>query len=55
MKNFFEKFVVTLDITTKGCYNAVVIEKVTTKTLGGINNEKSSCNMCGRQAGKAFG
>ena len=29
-KIFLENFDVTIDITTRGCYNDVVIEKVTT-------------------------
>lgn len=32
-KNFFEKYVVTLDITTMMCYHMVVIKRVTTNNM----------------------
>lgn len=49
LKIFLKNSVVTIDITSSVCYNAVVIEKVTTKTITEVYYyEKSSSYMRSR-------
>lgn len=57
-KIFSKNFVVSVGITTILCYNAVVIETVTTEIItGGIQNESSSslCKWQSWQIGRKRG